>query len=342
MKAAVLREFGQPPSVEQVDTPTVNADDVLIRIMASGIDGTDLKLIEGFGYRPELPFVIGHEPAGIVHEVGSAVTDFKPGDRVITYNFTTCGNCLLCRTNRAQLCPNMTDTLGVRGRPGSHAEFLKIPAAQVVVFPETISFSDAAVLCDAGITALHAVDRSGLGLGETVVIIGVGGVGSYAVQFAKLLGARVIALDVMDAKVERALELGADESINSAKQDAVGEVRRLTGGQGADCVIDIVGKEATIGAGVDSLRNGGRIVIVGYTPEEYSISGKRLAQNELQLIGSRCGRKQDLINTVRLVAAGKTKSIVTDRLPFEKINEALARLRAGDVLGRLVLQMGQS
>ena len=140
-------------------------------------------------------------------------------------------------------------------------------ARQLVSFPETISFSDAAVLCDVGITALHAVDRSGLKLGETVVVIGGGGVGSYAVQFAKLAGSRVIAIDISNAKTERALELGADHAINSSNQDAVEQNRRLTEGWGVDCVIDIVGKEATIAAGVESLRNGGRIVIVGYTPE---------------------------------------------------------------------------
>ncbi|MCH2210277.1 MAG: zinc-binding dehydrogenase [Fuerstiella sp.] len=342
MKAAILRKFGQSLSIEEVETPQPDADEVLIRVRAAGIDGTDLKLIEGFGYRPDLPFTTGHESAGIVHEVGQDVTDFSPGDRVITYNFATCGDCFLCRSNREQLCPNMTGIVGVRGIPGGHAEFLKLPARQVVSFPESISFSDAAVLCDAGITALHAVERSELKSGETVAIIGVGGVGSYAIQFAKLAGAQVIAVDVTDTKTERALELGAGAAINSSRQDVVHEIRRMTDGGGVDCVIDVVGKELTIAGGVESLRNGGRIVIVGYTPEDYALSGKRIAQNELQIIGTRCGRKQDLMNTVRLVAEGKTQSIVTDQLPFEQINEALSKLRAGEVLGRLVLQMPES
>ncbi|MCH2203884.1 MAG: zinc-binding dehydrogenase [Fuerstiella sp.] len=342
MKAAILREFGQPLSVEEIETPRPNADEVLIKVRAAGIDGTDLKLIEGFGYRPDLPFTTGHESAGVIHEVGTDVTDFSPGDRVITYNFATCGNCLLCRSNREQLCPNMTGIVGVRAIPGGHAEFLKLPARQVVSFPETISFSDAAVLCDAGITALHAVERSELKSGETVAIIGVGGVGSYAIQFAKLTGARVIAVDVTNTKTARSLELGASAAINSSRQDVVREIRQLTDGDGVDCVIDVVGRESTIAAGVESLRNGGRVVIVGYTPENYALSGKRIAQNELQIIGTRCGRKQDLMNTVRLVAEGKTHSIVTDQLPFEEINEALCKLRAGEVLGRLVLQMPET
>ena len=208
--------------------------------------------------------------------------------------------------------------------------------------PDSISFTDAAVICDAGITARHAVDRSELKLGESVAIIGVGGVGSYAVQLAKLAGSRVIALDVTEAKTAHARALGADEAVNASAQDAVDEIHRFTDGLGVDCVIDIVGKEATIGTGIDALRNGGRIVIVGYTPEEYRLSGRRIAQNELKIIGTRCGRKQDLINTVRLVAEGSLKSIVTDRYSFEQINEAMTKLRTGEVLGRLVLKMPQT
>lgn len=204
--------------------------------------------------------------------------------------------------------------------------------------PESISFTDAVVICDAGITARHAVDRSELKLGESVVILGVGGVGgvgSYAVQFAKLAGSRVIGLEVTEAKTAHGRALGADEAVNTSAQNAVDEILRFTDGLGVDCVIDIVDKEAMIG----TLRNGDRIVIVGYTSEEYRLSGRRIAQNELKIIGTRCGRKQDLINTVRLVAEGSLKPIVTDQYSFEQINEAMTKLRTGEVLGRLVLQM---
>ena len=340
MKAAVLREFGKPLKLEEVETPTPAADEVLVRVRACGIDGTDLKMLDGFGYRPQLPFIIGHEPAGVVEGVGSAVTDFEPGDRVISYNFSFCGQCTLCRTQRENICPNMSGVLGARGLQGAYAEYLKIPARQLVSFPEHLDWCDAAVLSDAGITAFHAVDRSRIKLGETVLLIGVGGVGSFAVQFARHAGARVIAVDQTDAKCERAQSLGADIVLHSGRQDIARSVREITDGWGVDCVIDIVGKEKTIGAGIDSLCNGGRLMILGYTPESYTLSGMRIAQNELEIIGTRCGRKQDLINTVRVVAAGKTRSIVTDRFPFVRVNEALERLRSGKVLGRLVLDMG--
>ncbi len=339
MKAAVLRKFGEPLSIEQIDKPTPGPQEVLIRVHACGIDGTDLKLIDGFGYHPQLPFVMGHEPAGVVDQIGVEVSDVRVGDHVVTYNFFTCGQCAICRGDREQLCPHMAAVLGVKGWPGGYAEYLKVPARQVVAVPRGISFEDAAVLCDAGITAFHAVERSRATRGETVLVFGVGGVGSFAVQFAKMSGARVIAVDTSESKCARALELGADSTINGVQQDVTAEVRRLTGDWGVDCVIDIVGREATMVAGVDSLRNGGRIVIVGYTPEVYHLSGKQLAQNELELIGARCGRKCDLIATVRHVAGGRISSIVTDAFPLDQVNEALALLRSGQVLGRCVLRM---
>lgn len=339
MKAAVLHEFGKPLVVGEVEIPVPGPNEVLIRVHACGIDGTDLKLLDGFGYHPDLPFIMGHEPAGIVEQTGTDVTNLSAGDRVVTYNFFTCGECALCRNDREQLCPHMSGVLGVKDKPGGYAEFLKVPERQVLPIPDGISFPDAATLCDAGITAFHAVDRSRLCAAETVLVFGVGGVGSFAVQFAQLAGARVIAVDTTEAKCSRALELGADAVINGTEQDVRVAARRLTDGWGVDCVIDIVGKEVTIAAGVDSLCNGGRLVIVGYTPDTYSMNGKQIAQNELEVIGARCGRKRDLLSAAELVAAGKTKSIVTDTYPLEEVNEALALLRAGQVLGRCVLEI---
>lgn len=337
MKAAVLREFGQPMQIEDVAMPVPGPDDALIQIMACGTDGTDLKMLDGFGYTPDLPFTMGHEPAGIVAEVGSNVTDIKPGARVVTHNFTVCGKCLLCRTQREQICPNMTGILGAQGSSGALAEYIKIPARQLVIVPENVSWPDAAICCDAGITAFHAVDRSRVKLGETVLIIGIGGVGSVAVQLAKASGARVIAVDHSDQKEQWACDMGADVFLDSSKVNVSEIAHKLTNGMGVDCVMDIVGKEQTMTAGVESLRNGGRMIIVGYTPEEYSLNGKRLAQNELEIIGTRCGRIQDLANVVRLFAEERIKSIVTRQFPLAQINDALASLRTGSVLGRIVI-----
>ena len=337
MKAAILHAFKQPLQWQDVQTPTPGPDEVLVQIMACGIDGTDLKLLDGFGYTPELPFIIGHEVAGIVAQVGVRVTGFAQGERVIIYNFTTCGECLPCRSFREQICVNMGGVLGAKDQQGGYAEFVAIPARQLVRATGQVPWPDSAVCCDAGMTAFHAVDRARLRLGESVLIIGVGGVGSMAVQLAKAAGARVLAVELSDAKAEWAHRLGADEVLNPQHVDVPAAVRERTDGLGVDCAIDIVGTTKTMGAGINSLRHGGRLVIVGYTPDHYPVEVKYLAQNELEIIGTRAGRKQDLIEVSRLMASGKIRSIVTQTFPIEEANEALAVLRSGEILGRIVL-----
>src|SRR6266545_4676904 len=226
MKAAVLRAFGEPLSIEEVDDLRPGPGEAVVKVMACGIDGTDLKLLHGFGYTPELPFIMGHEPAGVIAAVGEGVTAFKPGDRVVTYNFLIPPESPWYESEREQLCPDMLGVIGVKGLNGGYAERLLVPAHQLVRIPERIAWPDAAVHCDAGVTAYHAVRRSRLAAGETALVIGVGGVGSFAVQFAKLAGARVIAAERTQAKLDWARDLGAAEAIGS--NDIGQRVRELT------------------------------------------------------------------------------------------------------------------
>ncbi len=337
MKAAVLKAFGAPLAIEERDDPRAGPDDVVIAVRACGIDGTDLKLLDGFGYTPELPFVMGHESAGVVEAVGARVKAFKPGDRVVPYIFLIPRASAWFGGEREQLAPDMLGAIGIKGRHGGYAEKLVVPADQLVRIPDGVAWRDAAVHCDAGITAYHAVRRSRLALSETALVIGVGGVGSFAVQFAKLAGARVIAVDRSNAKLDWARELGVDVAVEAS--EAASAVRDMTGGKGVDCVLDIVGTEASMASALDAVSVGGRIVVVGYTPDSFSLPGRRLAQNELEVIGTRCGSRRELAAALALTAAGKVRSIVTDTAPLERVNEALAKLKRGDVLGRLVLDV---
>ena len=337
MKAAILKAFGAPLLIEEVDDPRPGPDDAVVKVGVCGIDGTDLKLLDGFGYTPELPFVMGHEAAGVVESVGGRVMTVRPGDRVIPYNFLIPPESPWYQTEREQLSPDMLGVVGVKNRNGGYAERLLLPARQLVRIPDGIAWHDAAVHCDAGLTAYHAVRRSRLTLGETALVIGVGGVGSFAIQFARLAGARVIASERTQAKLDWAHSLGATEVVES--NDVSRAVRDLTNGRGVDCVLDIVGTEQTMAAAVDAVSPGGRIVIVGYTPDAFALGGKRIAQNELEIVGSRGGSRKELTAALNLTAAGLVRSIVTDRAPLAKVNEALAKLRRGDVLGRLVLDI---
>jgi alcohol dehydrogenase, propanol-preferring len=337
MKAAVLRAFGVPLSIEEIDDPRPGPDDAVIKVIACGIDGTDLKLLDGFGYTPELPLIMGHEPAGMVEAVGERVKACKPGDRVIPYIFLIPPESEWFGTEREQLCPEIRGVIGVNGRNGGYAERVVVPAHQLIPIPDGVSWRDAAVHCDAGITAYHAVRRSRLARGETALVIGVGGVGSFAVQFAKLAGARVIAVERTQAKLGWAKTLGAEQAVLSGN---IGEaVSDVTHGLGVDCVLDIVGTAETMSDALDAVSTGGRIVVVGYTPDNFTLSGKRLAQNELEVIGSRCGSRKELIAALDLTANGRVRSIVTDTSSLSNVNEALMKLRTGDVMGRLVLDI---
>ncbi len=336
MKAAVLKRFGEPLSIEELEDPNPGPDDAIIGVRACGIDGTDLKLINGFGYTPELPFIMGHEPAGVVEAVGARVTEFRPGDRVVPYIFIIPPDNPWYRTEREQLCPDLT-VLGVKGVHGAYAERFVIPANQLVHIPDGVAWHDAAVHCDAGLTAYHAVQRARLGPDQAALVVGVGGVGSFAVQFAKLAGARVIAVEQTTTKLDWAKQLGAAAAISSHDVDRA--VSELTDGRGVDCVLDIVGTTQTMAAGVDALRVGGRIVVVGYTPDTFPLSGKQLAQTELEFIGSRGGSRRDLAAALKMTAEGKVRSIVTDRAPLSHVNEALQELRDGNVIGRSVLDV---
>lgn len=338
MKAAVLHEFGQPLTIKDLPNLAPEDDEVILQTMACGIDGTDLKLWDGFGYTPELPFIMGHEIAGMVSEVGRDVTNFKRGDRVAVYNFLMCGKCVYCLTHREQLCPNMRGVMGILRRPGGYAEYVRVPVQQLIRLQDAVAWEDAATACDAALTAYHALQRSRLRLGETVVIIGIGGVGSLLVQLARGAGARVIAADHDSQRADWAAENGAHMFIDSSTTQNIAQaVQMMTGGMGAECAIDVVGTEATMHAGFNSVQRGGRMVVVGYTPEHLPLPGKQLAQNELEVIGTRAGRRQDLIDVLNLMATGQLKSIVRHRYPLEKVNQALEHLRSGTAIGRIVL-----
>ncbi len=337
MKAAVLKAFGSPLAIETIDDPRPGPDDAVVRVMACGIDGTDLKLLGGFGYAPELPFVMGHEPAGIVESVGGNIRGVAPGDRVIPYIFLIPRDSAWHNAAREQLAPDMTGVVGVKGHAGGFAERLRLPADQLLRIPDGVAWHDAAVHCDAGLTAYHAVRRSRLALGETALVIGVGGVGSFATQYARLAGADVIAVERSDAKRDWARQIGASEAVDSAA--AAPAVRYLTGGRGVDCVLDIVGTEQSMATALACVATGGRIVVVGYTPDVFSLSGRQLAQNEIEVIGSRSGSRRELAEALALTAAGRVSSIVTGTAPLGEVNQALARLRNGEVLGRLVLDL---
>lgn len=338
MKAALLYEIGKPLIVEDIPAPTPGPGEVLVQTKACGICATDLHILAGWGYQPILPFVMGHEPAGVVQAVGADVAGFQPGDRVIPNIFFTCGNCRYCRTNRETLCTALDGILGVLKHHGAYAEYFTIPARQLFHLPDQISFVDGAVIADAVVCAVHAVRaRAHLFPGDWALVIGAGGVGLGVVQAARAAGGRVIAADISTAKLEQARFAGANGTLLANRADFADVILGLTGGEGVDVVFDCYGSEQTLAQGIAALRRGGRLVIIGYTQETHPLAPQWMSRHELEIVGSRSGGRQDTADAIAMVGSTAWRSIVSDIFPLEQINAALDFVRAGAAQGRVVI-----
>ena len=326
--------------MENVPDPTLQRGEVLVRTKACGICGTDIHIVDGWGYTPQLPHILGHEPAGVVAAVGAAVTTFKAGDRVVPNIFYTCGQCFFCRTNRETLCINLQGILGVLGHPGGYAEYFKVPARQLFHLPDSITFEAGSVIADAVVCAVHAVlDRARLKVNEAALVLGVGGVGLSVLQVAKVSGARVIAVDLSEEKLDQARELGAEQALLFSTADIPEKIAKLTDGLGADAAFDCVGAGETLALAIRCLRRGGRLITIGYTTDRYPLEPREITVKELEIRGSRSGGRQNTLQAIQLVASGQVKPLLGAIMPLGEANEALERLRKGQVLGRIVLKV---
>jgi NAD+-dependent secondary alcohol dehydrogenase Adh1 len=337
MRAAVLEAYHRPLAlVERPDPVIARPDQVLLRVAGAGVCATDLHAMDGL-MEPAgvtLPRVLGHENTGVVEEVGDLVSTVAVGDAVMVYPPYSCGLCLACRRGFDMHCERHEFTgLTV---DGGFAERLVAFERQLIPLPAGVDPVSVAPHADAGLTAYHAVRRVAHLLlpGSVAVVIGVGGVGHITLQLVRELGAAsVVAVDVDAGRRALAAELGADEVLDG--RGAADAVRELTGGRGADVVLDVVGTDATHGAGLDMLARRGTYAIVGYggTITRPSID---LIANEKTAVGNLVGTWPDLWEVLQLQAAGRIE-LRTETHPLDAINEVLERLRAGEVTGRAVI-----
>jgi propanol-preferring alcohol dehydrogenase len=330
-----MYELQKPLKIENVPTPEIGPDEVLVETRTCGICGTDLHILEGSTYSPRLPHVLGHEPSGIVAKVGSNVTQLRPGNRVVPNIFFTCETCYYCRVGRHQQCANLKGLLGIFS-PGAYAEYFKAPAANLFLLPDSIPFDVGGLVADAVVTALHAVKRSNLHVHDTAVIVGAGGLGQSVLQILKVSGVRVISLDISQDKLDLARELGADLVVRSGDPKAAEYIRDFSGTGGVQCVFDCVGTGQTIRQSADYVMRGGRVVVVGDEQDFLPVNTTEIAQQELEIIGSRNGTRQDTVEAIRLLEAGVVNPRVARRFPLEEINAAFDHVRRG-ALGRVVI-----
>jgi len=339
MKAAVIEQFETPLVLWDVDRPMIGRGEVLVRVRACGLCGTDLKIVSGKFTYISVPLIPGHEIAGEVCEVGEQVEKIKVGDRVVVYFYITCGQCRYCRAGRDSLCVDLKGRIGFTVN-GGMADFVKVPASNVLPIGDRISFSQAAILPDAVATVYHALcSRVTVKRGEILVVVGVGGLGLHAIQIAKALGAKVLAIDVNDKHLEKAIELGADTALHPGRDNIAKAIEREGGQEGADCVMDLVGQPETLEQDLNWLCRGGKLLVVGYNlTRPFAILPHSMTGKELEILGCRAMTRRDLADVIEWVEQGKIIPIVDEVIPLREVNEAYERIRDGRALGRLVLE----
>jgi alcohol dehydrogenase, propanol-preferring len=331
MKAAMFYEKGKPLRFEDVSIPEIGPDEVLVKVSACGICQSDMEYIDlGVPTFKKPPIILGHEAAGTISEVGDAVQGLKAGDPVLCGNIYSCGVCRNCREGRDNICDNWM-MLG-NHIDGAYAQYVKVPARNVFLLPPEIPPEDGCIIADAVSTPFHAVkNRSGIKAGDSIAVIGCGGLGINCVQIAAALGGYVIAVDMFDSKLALARELGAAKTINARNEDVIKEIRRLSGG-GVDVALELIGRPETINQAYKSIRKGGRLVVVGFSPQDASFSPGRMMVQELEIVGSVGGRSADFPRLIELIRLGKIqiKPLITGRFPLSGVNEALDIVRKGE------------
>ena len=339
MKAAVFHGGDKGLKLEDIAVPKIAGDQILVKVAACGVCHTDLHYIEhGVPTFKKPPIVLGHEASGIVEDVGAAVTNVKKGQRVLIPAVLTCGHYTACRLGRENICSNM-QMLG-NHFDGAYAEYVAVPAKDVLDLPESIPLEEASIIADAISTPYHAVkNRAQVKPGDTVVVFGCGGVGINAVQMAAAVGGYVIAVDVNPRKLEWASEFGAAETINAQEVERVSKaVKKLTGG-GADIAMEVIGNPRTIEEAFECVRVGGRLCVVGYTHEAISIVAGKIMFKELEVVGSLGCRPVDYVPLIRMVEQGKVdvKRQVTHRFGLDEIGKAFEVMKEGLSLRSIVV-----
>jgi propanol-preferring alcohol dehydrogenase len=337
MKAVRFYGAGMPLRVEEVAIPSIGANEVLVKVRATGICHTDLHFLDGViaPWKGTLPLTLGHEIAGEVYEMGKRVRGFRKGDRVVVCNGVPCGKCRFCKDGRENLCMDL-DQIGFT-LDGGYAEFVKTRADTLVRLPKNVPFDSGAVLtCGAGATYHALMDLAGLKRGEYVMIDGFGGLGAIALQIAKSTGGKVIAVDVADDKLEEAKRLGAIATINAFTSNVSEKVKQATNGFGADVVIELVGREKSMQGALGSLGKTGRMIIVGYTGDQLIATPFLMVVNEWKISGSVAYTKKDLLAVVSLAEKGKLIPLVSSRVGLDQVPETLLQLKEGKILGRSV------
>jgi propanol-preferring alcohol dehydrogenase len=335
MKAAVVPALGAPLEIRDLPVPTPGPGQVLVRMQTSGVCHTDIHAAHGdWPVKPVPPFVPGHEGIGVVEQVGPGSARRQVGDRVaIAWLGSACGRCAYCISGRETLCEAQRNS--GYAFDGAYAQFAVADERYVVPVPDAVSSLDAAPLTCAGVTTFKAIKNAHVQPGERVGVFGIGGLGHLALQYARIVGGIVVAVDIEDEKLRLATELGADHVVNARTTDPVAAIRELGG---IDVAIALAASPQSFEQAFRSLRRGGRLVCVALPADgTMQIPIFETVLGEISVIGSIVGTRQDLADVFALHAAGRTRVIAETR-KLEEINTVFDDVLAGRVPARVVLE----
>ena len=334
MKAAVCHQFGKPLTIEEVPVPDPKPEEILIKVEACGVCHTDLHAISGdWPVKPKLPFIPGHEGAGVVAAVGSEVTFLKEGDRVgVAWLYSACGHCDYCLREWETLCKEQKNTgYSVNG---AFAEYVIADPNFVGRLPETVDFPEIAPVLCAGVTVYKGLKETEAKPGEWVVISGCGGLGHMAVQYAVAMGLDVAAVDVDELHLSLARKVGAKVTVNARQVDPVAAIQKEIGGGHGVLVTAPFPKAFEQAMGM--VRSGGTVALNGLPPGSFPLEIFDMVMNGTTVRGSIVGTRLDLKEALMFAGEGKVKAVVkTDKL--ENINSVLDRMREGQIAGRIAL-----
>jgi 6-hydroxycyclohex-1-ene-1-carbonyl-CoA dehydrogenase len=338
VKAAVFHEAHSPLTVEEVATPDPGPDEALIRVAACGVCHTDLHYLDhGVPTFKKPPMILGHEISGTVESLGGP-GPFSPGDRVLIPAVLGCGVCPACRNGRENVCASMR-MLG-NHVDGGYAEYVVAPMSHLVPLPDELPLRESSIIADALTTPYHAVvNRGRVRPGDRVAVFGCGGIGLNVVQMAWAMGAEVTAVDINPDRLAIATRLGAAHTVNASSEERPAKaVRALTDG-GADIGFECIGLPETQEQGFESVRNGGRLVLVGFSAKPMQLNAGRVMFREMDVIGSLGCRSVDYPRVVELARSGRIHltDLVTGTFPLADINAAFDTLRAGQGVRSIVV-----
>lgn len=341
MKAVIFRQHGGPEVLEYADVPEprMRANEVLVAVKACALNHLDIFVRGGLpGIQIPLPHILGNDIAGVVRDVGELVNWVKPGDEVMVHPGVSCGHCEACLSGQDNLCREY-DIIGYRS-DGGYAELVAVPGVNIIPKPPQLSWEEAAALPLVTVTAWHMlVTRANVQPGEDVLVHAAGsGVGSIAIQIAKLRGARVITTASSDEKLAKARDLGADVTINYTQDDWPKEVRRVTDRKGVDVVVEHTGA-ATWPGSISSLKNNGRLVTCGATSGyDAHTDLRQIFYRHLTVLGSFMGSKAELVEAMKFVREGKIHGVVDRVLPLSEARQAHELIEDRAQFGKIVLK----